>query len=163
MRLLRRFHPQGLCQRGFSNVREPPAQLGRHEAVAAQTKRPHVGEIALAAALGDRDDVIGVPEVTPVAPFLFKTPARCEVELSLVTPHRLGVEAAQGADPTIALEDLLTQIARVSAELPLMDAVVAAKSQAPSGGLTAAPAAGLALPRHTSTGRRAAGAHTRSS
>ncbi len=112
----------------------------------------------------DRHDVIGVPQIAAKAPVFFELLAGGVIEFALVLAQGFGIHAALRADAAIAREDLLAQIAGVGAQLPLMHARRAAKSEATLGNFGAAPAAQTSPPlRHKSTGLGAARAHTRSS
>lgn len=118
--------------------------MGGDDAVAPQAERAHVRQVALAATLGDGDDVIGIPEalaawrnVALAAHRLLHGPA-----LVADAPHQGdGVEAAEGADTAIAGENLVAQVAGIGAQLPLVDAVIAAERPPPLGYLGVAPAA----------------------
>ena len=79
-----------------------------------------------------------------------------------------GVDAADGADAAIAGEDLIAEVARVGAEAPLVDAVVAAECAAASGqDFEIAPTTegkvvgtdGQGLPRGAASGKGAGGEH----
>src|SRR5258707_11761481 len=131
--------------------------------VAAQTQRAHVRQVALAAALRYRKNVVGVPEMPSMAPLFFELAAGGPVELALVLPHGFGVKAAHSADTAVAREDLLAQVAGVGSQLPFVNAVGAAKSEPAFAHLDAAPAAEAALALDPSAGHRAAGAHSRKS
>jgi len=131
--------------------------------MATQAQRAHIAEIARAAALDYRDDMIGVPKVAAAAPVLLESPARRVIELAFVFAQRFGVEAALRAHAAVALEHLRAKISGVGAQSPLVDAGVAAKGVAAAGNFSAAPPAGAALPLHPTAGSGACGAHTRSS
>src|SRR5207248_2900880 len=128
-----------------------------------EAQRPHVGQIALAAAFHYRHDMVGIPEMLAAAPVLFELAPCGVVELALIFTQRLGVHAANRADAAIAREDLLPQVTGVGAELPFVHAGRAAEGPAPSRNVGAAPAARCPLPPHPSSGFGAASAHTRSS
>ena len=79
-----------------------------------------------------------------------------------------GVDAADGADTAVAGEDLVAEVARVGAEAPLVDAVVAAECAAASGqDFEIAPTTegkvvgtdGQGLPRGAASGKGAGGEH----
>ena len=134
-------------------------------AVAFQAEGAHVVQAALAAAGGNGDDVVGVPEVAARAPVFFELAAGSVVELALVLAELLRIDAAQGADAAVAREDLLAEVAGVGAQLPFVDAGGGAESEAAfRNGLAAPPAGGRLLGRAAldpSTGFRSAGAHCR--
>ena len=128
--------------------------------MAAQAKSAHIRQIALAAAFGDRHDVIGIPHRFAAAflqiPFFEEVAAGRVVELAHVTAQRGSVHAALGADALIALEHFFAQIARVGAKLPFVNAGVGAESSAAFAYFAAAPAAERTAvsPRSLSSGRR---------
>src|SRR5260370_32726480 len=84
-------------------------------AVAHQTQGAHVGQVALAAAGSDGEDVVGVPEVAAESPILFELLARLVVELALIFAQLLGIHAAERADSAVAGKDLLAQVAGIGA------------------------------------------------
>ena len=112
------------------------AQLRGSQSVTLQTEGAHVGEIALSTALDNWNEVIGIPQMTAVAPILFELPAGIVIEFALVAADGLGVEAALRADAVVAGEDLLTQIAGVGAQLPLVDTGSPQKVKRPLGTAT---------------------------
>ena len=128
-----------------------------------QTERPHVGKIALAAALGDRNDMVGVPQVSAGAPLLFKFPARGEIELPFPLAESFGIQPALGADSAVAGEHLPTQIGGIRAQPPLVHTGLAAEGEPAARNLCAAPTAQTAPPLDPAAGLRATQAHTRSS
>jgi hypothetical protein len=108
--------------------------------------------------------MVGVPEVASAPPVLFEEAPRRVIELALVFPELLGVEAAERADPPVAFEDLLAEVARIGAELPLVNARVGAERPAAARDFRAAPPARQSSATFDpATGLDAAGAHTRSS
>jgi hypothetical protein len=128
-----------------------------------QAECPHIRQIALAAAFHHRDDVVGVPQVSPAAPLLLELPPCLVVEFPLVFPERLRVDPTQPAYAAIARAHLRAKIAGVGAPLPFVDARRAAKREAAPGNFAAAPAARNPAPLDPSAGLRPARAHTRSS
>ena len=128
-----------------------------------QTKSPHVGEIALAAAFHDGDDVVGVPQIAAPAPVLLELLSGCVIELAFIFAQGFGVGAADRADAAVAQEDLLAKIAWVGAELPLVHTGVVAEGETPARHIFAAPAALAALSLDPSARFAAERAHTRSS
>jgi len=127
--------------------------------MALQTQRAHVGQIAFASAFGYGQDVIGVPQVFALAPILFEIAARRVIQLALVFPQRLGVQAALRTHAAIPGEDLLSQIAGIGAQLPLAYASGGAECDAALGDLRATSAARAALAFHPSAGLPALRAH----
>ena len=142
---------------------EAPAQGDGGGAVALEAESAHVREAAFATAFGDGEDVVGVPQVAAEAPVFFELAAGCVIELAFVFAQGFGVEAARGAHALVAGEDLLAQIAGVGAQLPLVNAGVAAKCEAAGWDFAATAAARAALPPHPPAGLDAARAHTRRS
>src|ERR1051326_5706682 len=132
-------------------------------AVAEEAEGLHIGKIAFAAALGDRHNVIGIPETVAAAPVLFELLARSPVELALVFAQRFGVDAARGTDAAVAQKDLLPQITGVGAQLPFVDAVRAAKREPAFGHFETAPSAEALLALDPSAGHGAPPAHSRKS
>jgi hypothetical protein len=94
-------------------LREPSAQRRGSLTVAPQTKRAPIREVAFAAALGPRNNVVGIPKMAPHAPVLFELPPRAIIQLSFIFAQLFGIGAALRADPAIAREDLCAKIARV--------------------------------------------------
>jgi hypothetical protein len=127
--------------------------------MALKAQRPHVGEIALAAAFHYRHNVVGVPQMAPAAPIFFELAARAVIQLALILAQRLRVYAALRAHPTVAREDLLAQVSGIGAKLPFMHTRTAAESESPFRNSQTAPAAQTFLaPRNPSPGLGAAGA-----
>jgi hypothetical protein len=154
------------CWRAISTNRFKDATLvqgGGGGAVAVEAQGAHVGEIAFAAAFRDRQDVIGIPEMTAPAPLFFKLAAGVEIELAFVFAQTFGIETALRADAVVASEDLFAQIARVGAQFPFVDADGAAKGETAARDFATAPPARTAFAPDPTTGLNAAGAHTRSS
>jgi len=121
--------------------------LGRGFAVAEETERTDVVQIALAAALGYGQDVVRVPEAAAAGDgfHAIKTETGGSGWASGALESSVGgdgVDMAGGAKATVAGEDLVAEIPGVGAETPLVDAVVAAKRAATLGeNLKLAPAA----------------------
>jgi hypothetical protein len=110
--------------------------------VAGAAQQAIVLEAALAAAVGHRDDVIGLPPGPRGAPGL---PCRA-VGRRRLRPRPLAVglhhvEAAQPARPFVTLLDLAADVPRAAANLPLVDAGAAAERPARPRHQPAAPAA----------------------
>src|SRR3954452_21697792 len=120
--------------------------------MALQAEGPHVRQIALAAAFYHRHNVVGVPQVLPTAPLLLELPPCLVVELAFVFAERLGVDAARSAHAAIASEDLRAKIARVGAQLSLVDACRAAKRDPAFRHFATAPAARHPAPLDPSAG-----------
>ena len=115
--------------------------------MAQKAESTDVIQIALAATLGYRQDVVCVPEAAAAGDGLHAVESEtCDAGRtsgafeSGVSGD--GVDVAYGAAATVAGKDLITEIAGVSAETPLVDAVVTAESTAAFGkNLKLAPAA----------------------
>jgi hypothetical protein len=82
-----------------------------------QTKRSHVREIALATALGDRNDVIRIPERFPPA----KSPLgyclrTCGAAQAFDVPElRNAIESTICANAAVAFQHAFAQVARITA------------------------------------------------
>lgn len=131
--------------------------------MAAQAKRAHVREVALASAFGDRYDVVGIPDMPPTAPLLLKALAGGVIQFALVLAQCLRVDAALRADATIARENLFAKIAGIGSQSPFVDTGSTAERETAAGDGRAAPPAQATLPLHPATGLGAARRHTRSS
>ena len=121
--------------------------MGGGFAVTEEAEGAEVVEVALAAALGYGADVVGVPEAAAGGDGLHAVEAKAggagwaSGSLEGVVGGD-GVDGADGADASVAGEDLVTEVAGVGAEAPLVDAVVAAEGAAALGeDLELAPAA----------------------
>jgi len=106
--------------------------------MAEEAERPDIVEVALAAAFGDGDDVVGLPKAAAAGDTLH--PVEPHAGLARGTPRPLEcsegsqrVDLAGGAASAIASEDLIAEIARVGAKTPLVYAVVAAEGAAAFG------------------------------
>lgn len=105
-------------------------------------EEPVVLEATLAAAVGDRDDVIGLPLRTGRAPRLTRGPIRGWRLRTRPFPVRLDdVEAAQPADPLIALLHFTTHVPRAAADPPLVHAGITAERPPRTGHRSLAPPA----------------------
>ncbi len=122
---------------------EALAQPGGVQAVALETESTHVGEIAFAAALGDRQDVIGVPEGFAAAHRPFGGGPRASRTSEALDSVKLGdaVEMANGADTAIASENTFAKVAGVTAQLPFFDAPIGTEGQPSRRDLKTAPTA----------------------
>jgi hypothetical protein len=126
---------------------EALAKLGGCLAVAKQAEGTEIVEVALTAALGYGTDVVGVPEGAAGGDGAHAVEtqagdagwAACSLQ-SVVGGD--GVDAADGAEAVVAGEDLVSKIAGVGAETPLVDTVRRAEGAAAFGkDLQVAPAA----------------------
>jgi hypothetical protein len=131
--------------------------------VTAQAERAHVGEIALASALGYRHDVVGIPNMPPSAPFLLKALAGGVIQLAFVLAQGFRIDTALPTDAPVTGENLFAQIAGVRAQPPLVDAGRAAESEPSARNGRAAPPAQTTFPLDPTAGLGAARRHTRSS
>ena len=138
--------------------------------MAQKAEGADVVQIALAATLGYGQDVVGVPEAASAGDGLHAV----EVETGGTgwasgAPESSvgcnGIDVAGGAAATVADKDLIAEIARVGAETPLVNAVVAAEGAAAFGqNLKLAPAAQrqtVGACRKSVAGRAATGEGTR--
>jgi hypothetical protein len=116
-------------------VAKPAAEVGGGFAVAWEAEDADVVEVALAAALGYGDDVVGVPEGAadgdgfdaPEGESFGTGFAAAAFEVGVGGD---GVGGAGGADATVAGEDEIAEVAGVGAETPLVDAVIGAEGAA---------------------------------
>jgi hypothetical protein len=131
--------------------------------VAPQTERPHIAQIAFPAALRYRQDMIGIPQMPASSPVFFKLPPGGPIELAFVFAQRLGIDSTERADAAITGKDLLSQVSRIGAQLPFVNAGRAAKREAALANFAAAPPAQAALSRNPAAGHGAALAHSRKS
>jgi hypothetical protein len=85
--------------------------------VTSQAERTEVGEVALAAAFDDRDDVVGFPEgaagVGGEVPIVKQAQAGGAAGTLQDALRDERVDAAAFADAAVAFEDLVTEIAGV--------------------------------------------------
>ena len=103
--------------------------------MAEQAESAEIVEIALAAALSDGKDVVGVPETAARGDgFHAVEPESCDARRAARAfeggVDRDSVGAAEGADASVAGEDVVAEIAGISAQSPLVDAIVAAEGAA---------------------------------
>jgi len=94
--------------------------------VALQAKRPHIREVALPSAFGNRHDVVRIPKRFP-APFaqfprFQKLASSRIVELAQIAPHGYGVDSALRANAAVALENPLPKITRIGPQFPGVNA-----------------------------------------
>ena len=132
---------------GGGGEAEAAAQVRCHFAMARQAEGAEVIDIALAAALGYRQDVIGVPERAAAGDELHAVQREA---CGSAGPSRAlegvidgdGIGSAEGADAVIAGEDLVAEVAGIGAQTPLVDAEVRAEGASTTGqDLKVAPAA----------------------
>jgi hypothetical protein len=148
------------------------AELGGGFAVAGDAEGAKVVEGALASALGDGEDVVGVPERAAAGDGLHSVERKAgDAGLAAGAFERGkdgdGIGAAELADSAVAGEDLVAEVARVGAEAMLVNAVVGAEGAAAFGeNFIVAPAAeGAAVfavgqeVRADATAREGAGDH----
>src|SRR5260370_1566 len=103
--------------------------------MAEEAEGAQVVEVALAAALGNGEDVVGVPQAAAAGDGLHAVEAetggsRCSSGAFQDVVSGYGVDAAGGAASAIAYEDLIAEVAGVGAHSPLVDAVVGAEGAA---------------------------------
>jgi hypothetical protein len=122
-------------------------KLRRCLAMARETERAEVVEVALTAAFGDRTDVVCVPERAAGGNGLHPVEAEARETISPACPFEGGVDGkgiglAGGADAAVAREDLIAEVAGVGTKTPLVNTVIGAKSATAFGeNLEVAPAA----------------------
>ena len=119
--------------------------------MAFQAQRPDIGEIALAATLGNRRDVVGIPQAG--SPQILQAQVaqhadslRCPEPLD-AAPLGDGVHSAGGADPFIAFKYLVPEVSRIGTQAPLVNAPIRAEGPPPDWNLQAAPSAQDSPPR----------------
>ncbi len=104
-------------------------------AVAEEAERAEVIEVALAAAFGYGEDVVGVPQAAAAGDGFHAVEAQacgacCSSRALQGIVGGDGIDAAEGTASAVAGEDVVAQVAGVGAHAPLMDAVVGAKGSA---------------------------------
>ena len=109
--------------------------------VAFEAEGAHVGEVTFAAALGDRDNVISIPErfAALQAPSGGGFETGDAAETTEVGVFGDAVDAAERANSFIALEDALTQMAGIAAEPPFFHTEGGAERLPPSRHFKLAP------------------------
>jgi hypothetical protein len=132
--------------------------------MATQAESAQIREIALAAPFDDGDDVVGFPQgaagiagEVPVVEQALTCRSAGALEDALCDER---IDAATAADPAIPFEHLITEVAGVGAEAPLVDAVIGAEGAAAFRNFDGAPAAETAAPgsaREGAIGGRASG------
>lgn len=122
--------------------------------MAAEAEGAEIVQVAFAAASGDGENVVGVPEGPAVGEKCGALRAGQAAEAAVLGDR---VETAEGADAAVAREDLVTEVARVRPETPLVHAVRRAEGPAAARRhLQGAPAAEGAAVR---AGREGRGVH----
>jgi hypothetical protein len=110
--------------------------------VAGAAEKTVVLQPALAAAISDRNNVIGLPSWPSVPPRAAgRTIAGRRFRSRPLTMSLYDVEAANLAHPLVAFLDLLTHVPGAASNLPFVHAGVAAESPPGGGNRAAAPAA----------------------
>jgi hypothetical protein len=145
---------QCLCKSGLWSRRggesrrsaKPQTELSCNLAMAKQTQRPEIVEIALSPTLGDRTDVVSIPQGASGCDGLQSIEvqsgdagrASCTFQ---GIPGSNRIDIADRTSPSITGEHLVAEIARICPKPPLVDAVVATEGPAPFGhNLKIAPA-----------------------
>ena len=116
-----------------------------------QAKRPHILQVAFAAAFSHGNDVIGIPQTAAPAffqlPFFQKLPARPVVELAKFFAKQFRVGAAPRTKAVVARENLLAQVTRICTQFPFVHTVGGAKGPAAARHFDGTPSAqGSAIP-----------------
>lgn len=113
-----------------------------------QTQCTDVLEIALAAALGHRHNMVRIPQGPACArlqsPVLQQLRPPCTARRPQPSRFRHRIYTASRADATIALEYLFAHIPRLRPQLPLVHTILRAECEPPSGHLQRAPPANTA-------------------
>src|SRR5690242_20609130 len=111
----------------------------------AQTQRLDIVEIAFASALGDRNNVVRVPQTPanacPQPPVRHQHQPVLSARIAQPPLFANRVNPADGAYALVAQKHLLPQIPWLGAQLPLMHAVLGAESETPRRDLQRTPAA----------------------
>src|ERR1051325_1773444 len=125
----------------------PLAELAGHRLVAGDAERADVLQIGVAA-FHHRDDMVRLPPRLAALGDGAALEQRAELahavgegEAHDAAAQLHGVEAADGTDAAVALEDAVAQVARAGAEPPLMHARVRAERSPPPAHLPLAPPA----------------------
>lgn len=114
-----------------------------------ETESAHVAEIAFAAALGDRDDVIGIPQRFAA----FQTPGRSGLQPSGaaktadVRVFGDAVGATQSTNAFVAFENAFAQMSRIATQTPFFNAEGGAEGVAAGWDFELAPTAKTAAVR----------------
>ena len=113
----------------------PGAQLCGRFAMAEQAEGTNIIEIALPAALSDRNDMVGIPKTATTGDGLHAIEAKAGSANSAscafqgrVRSH--GIDSACGAPTPVASEHLITKVSGIGSEAPLVHAIVAAEGSA---------------------------------
>jgi len=138
-------------------------------AVTFEAECAHVGEVAFAAAFGNGDDVIGIPESFSAAEIPGGEGAGARGTTKALDVMKLGgaIEGAGGADAAVALKDAVAEMSGIAAQLPLLDAPCGTEGEAAGWNFELAPAAeaaavwsfGQVTAKGTSAGHGALSAH----
>lgn len=146
-------------------------KLGGGCTMAAEAESADVLQVAFAATLADRKDVVGVPEAFTVqaahAPVLQQRVTARAARPAKLAQGGQRVDATSGAEAAVPREDLIAEVGGLRAQLPLMHAVVGAEGESASRHLERAPAAQATAVRtardgaaiHPASGHNADGAH----
>jgi len=120
------------------------SQRGSGDAVATQTQGADVGQVAFAAALDDRQDVVGIPErfarSSAKAPMPEQRRAAGSARKAELSGGAHRVQSAIGADTPIALEYLFSKVCGLCSEFPLVDTKSRTEGVSPAWNLKGAPA-----------------------
>lgn len=124
--------PRRASDKSATDPLEPPSpQLRRRLPMTPDAQRTNVLQIAFAAALHHRDDVIGVPQAAAL-PRLQSPPRPRRCPLPSAQPPQLpefrdAVHPALSADAGVALQHAFPQVPGVAAQLPFIYAPVRAE------------------------------------
>jgi hypothetical protein len=133
-----------LIQQLSTDLNAFPQGDGR-DAVTAQAQGTDVGEVAFAATVDYRDDMVGVPEgfarAGPKPPVLEKHSAASSSRKSEFSGGGDGVDTATGTDAAITLKHFFTEICGLGPQLPLVDAELGTEGVSTAGNLERTPAA----------------------
>lgn len=101
-----------------------PAKVGRFLAMALETYGLHVGQVAFAATLNHRLDMVCVPETFAAAhiPFHESSRPRRTTQLFDTSQFRYAIHMTHCADAPITLKYAFPEVARIAAKLPFFNA-----------------------------------------
>lgn len=119
----------------FALQSQPVAQNTSSFTMAEQAESPDVVQIALTATFTHGQDMVGVPETSAAGHGLHAVEAKSRGPRWPASAfesgiHRNTINLAGRATSAVASKDLVTQIARICAKTPLVDAVIAAEGAA---------------------------------
>ena len=110
------------------------AERSRSDPMTAQAKCADVVEIAFAAALAHRQNMVGIPQAFTGTgakpPVLQQLLAAASARVPESPGSRNGIDGARGTDTFVSQEDLLPQITRLRSQLPLVNTELRTEGEA---------------------------------